>query len=321
MTKNKKNTSLREDLQISVVVPVYKGEATVQELVRRLMAALTTISSRHEIILVDDGTPDGSWKKITSLARRFPQVIGVRLSRNFGQHYAISAGLERARGEWVVVMDGDLQDRPEEIPALWKKAREGYDLVLARRKTRQDAWGKRVGSWLFYGLLGYLTGQPQDPAVANFGIYHRRVIRAVNAMPESIRYFPTMVRWVGFRAAGMDVTHAFRGHGRSSYSLRRLCSLATDICLVNSDKPLRLVVWVGFMVSAVGFLAALRMIWAFCHGKVQIMGYASLIVSVWVLSGILILIMGVVGLYVGKTFEGTKRRPSYVVAEVTTENP
>ena len=317
MAKKKKIAGHGDPLPLSVVVPVYRGEATVQELVRRLLAVLSGISSRHEIILVDDGSPDGAWKKIAGLARRFPGVVGIRLSRNFGQHYAITAGLERASGEWVVVMDGDLQDRPEEIPGLWKKAREGYDLVLARRKSRQDAWGKRVGSRIFYGLLGYLTGQPQDPAVANFGLYHRRVIRAVNAMPESIRYFPTMVRWVGFRAGSLDVAHAARVQGGSNYSLRRLCGLATDICLVNSDKPLRLVVGLGFMVSAVGFLTALHMVWAFWHGKVQVLGYASLIVSVWVLSGILILIVGVVGLYVGKAFEGTKRRPSFVVAEVT----
>jgi dolichol-phosphate mannosyltransferase len=321
MAKNSQKKGNPEESKISVVVPVFRGEATVVELVRRLKAALAAVSARHEIILVDDGSPDGAWEKITGLARRCPGVVGVRLSRNFGQHYAITAGLQRARGEWVVVMDGDLQDRPEEIPALWEKAREGYDLVLARRKSRQDGWGKRVGSRLFYGLLGYLTGQPQDPAVANFGIYHRRVIRAVNAMPESIRYFPTMVRWVGFRAGSLDVAHAARSHGASNYSLRRLCGLATDICLVNSDKPLRLVVGLGFMVSAGGFLAALHMLWTFWHGRVQILGYASLIVSVWVLSGILILIVGMVGLYVGKTFEGTKRRPSFVVAEVTSGNP
>jgi dolichol-phosphate mannosyltransferase len=321
MPKNKENKGSVKNPKISVVVPVYRGETTVQELVRRLLVVLPRISSRYEIILVDDGSPDAAWEKITGLARRCPGVVGVRLSRNFGQHYAITAGLQRARGDWVVVMDGDLQDRPEEIPALWEKAREGYDLVLARRKSRQDGWGKRVGSRLFYGLLGYLTGQPQDPAVANFGIYHRRVIRAVNAMPESIRYFPTMVRWVGFRAGSLDVAHAARSHGASNYSLRRLCGLATDICLVNSDKPLRLVVGLGFMVSAGGFLAALHMLWTFWHGRVQILGYASLIVSVWVLSGILILIVGMVGLYVGKTFEGTKRRPSFVVAEVTSGNP
>ena len=321
MAKNKKNTGSQGEPQISVVVPVYNGEASVQELVRRLRAALATISSRPEIILVDDGSPDRGWEKIAGLARRFPGVIGIRLSRNFGQHYAISAGLERARGEWVVVMDCDLQDRPEEIPALWKKAREGYDLILARRKTRQDGWGKRAGSRLFYGLLGYLTGQRQDPAVANFGLYHRRVVRAVNAMPESIRYFPTMVRWVGFRAGSIDVTHAARGHGGSTYSLRRLCGLATDICLVNSDKPLRLVIGLGFFVSAVGFLAAAYVLWAFWHGRVQVLGYASLIVSVWVLSGILILIVGVVGLYVGKAFEGTKRRPAFVVAEIASRSP
>jgi dolichol-phosphate mannosyltransferase len=319
MAKNSQKKGNPEESKISVVVPVFRGEATVVELVRRLKAALAAVSARHEIILVDDGSPDGAWEKITGLARRCPGVVGVRLSRNFGQHYAITAGLQRARGEWVVVMDGDLQDRPEEIPALLAKAGQGHDIVLARRAIRRDGWFKRTSSRAFYGLLGWLTGVKQDPAIANFGIYSDKVIAAINSMPETIRYFPTMVRWVGFRSATVDVDHAQREKGKTTYDLRRLLNLGLDICLANSDKPLRIVVGTGFVVSLVGFVFAGYTVLLALKEKISVIGYASLIVSVWILSGLIIFILGVVGLYIGKCFEGVKRRPAFIIDEIVNE--
>ena len=218
---------------LSVVSPVYRANATVAELVRRIVAATEPITPHFEIILVDDRSPDDSWARIVEAAAREPRVRGVRLSRNFGQHPAITAGLDRCRGEWVVVMDCDLQDRPEEIPALLAAARRGYDLVLAQRVNRQDSWSRKFLSRLFYRLLTFLTDTPQDPTVANFGIYHRRVIAAVLAMRENIRYFPTMVRWVGFRATYLAVTHAGRTDGRSNYGLNRRLHQGVDVLLAN----------------------------------------------------------------------------------------
>ncbi|GAB3317796.1 hypothetical protein GCM10027511_28510 [Hymenobacter humi] len=163
-------------------------------MVQRLVAALEPISPRFEIILVDDRSPDDSWIRIQEQTARDPRVVGLRLSRNFGQHRAIAAELDRCQGEWVIVMDCDLQDRPEEIPVLFAAAQRGYDLVLARRTDRQDSWSQKLLSKVFYRVLSYLTDTPQDSAVANFGIYHRKVIASVRTMRESIRYFPTMVR-------------------------------------------------------------------------------------------------------------------------------
>ena len=300
---------------VSIVSPVYRAEGLVPELVARLRAELTGTPGGYEIILVEDGSPDESWGAVRAACAAHPEVTGIRLSRNFGQHYAISAGLRRARGRWVVVMDCDLQDQPCEVPKLLAKAAEGHDIVLARRAVRQDRWLKRTGSRVFYGILAYLTGARQDPAVANFGVYHHRVIAAVNSMPETIRYFPTMVRWVGFRATTLDVAHASRPDGRTSYNFKKLLNLAIDICLANSDKPLRLVVGTGFAVSAIGFLFAAYTVVQALRGQIAVLGYASLIVSLWVLSGLIIFIVGVVGLYVGKSFEGVKRRPAFIVAE------
>ncbi|WP_310391069.1 glycosyltransferase family 2 protein [Hymenobacter sp.] len=300
---------------LSVVSPVYCGEAMVVELVQRLVAALETISPRFEIILVDDRSPDNSWGCIREAMARDPRVHGLRLSRNFGQHRAITAGLDRCRGEWVVVLDCDLQDRPEEIPALFAEAQRGYDLVLARRFNRQDQWSKKLLSRLFYRVLSYLTETPQDPAVANFGIYHRRVITAVLTMRESIRYFPTMVRWVGFRPGYLAVTHAERPAGRSSYGLSQRLHQGLDILLAYSDKPLRLAVKLGLLLSSGAFLFVPITLLRYWTGRIDQPGYTSLIISIWFFSGLLLSVLGMVGLYIGKTFEQVKNRPLYIVDE------
>ena len=303
---------------ISIVSPVYRAENLLDELVRRIQTSVESITAEYEIILVDDRGPDNSWARIEAQAARDPRVRGVRLSRNFGQHKAITAGLEQASGEWVVVMDCDLQDQPEEIPGLYQYARqERYDMVFARRVERQDSWFKRMGSRSFYRVLSYLTETHQDPAIANFGIYHRKVVDAVLSMRESIRYFPTMVRWVGFRAGGLAVKHAERSEGASSYNLRRLINLALDIILAYSDKPLRLAVKLGMAISGAAFLMVLITLVRYLLGHKWEPGYISIIVSIWFFAGLLLSVLGMVGLYIGKTFEQVKNRPIYLVDTLT----
>ena len=306
---------------LSIVSPVYGAAATMAELVQRLLAVLEPMGLPFEIILVDDRSPDDSWTHIQAAAAREPRVRGLRLSRNFGQHRAIMAGLEQCRGEWIVVMDCDLQDQPEEIPRLLAQAREGFDLVLARRVERQDSWTRRAYSALFYRLLTYLTGTAQDPAIANFGIYHRNVIAAVLAMREADAYFPLMVRWVGFRRLDVPVAHASRPAGSSAYDFTRMSNLALDIMLAYSDKPLRLTVKLGLSVSSVTFVMILIMLGRFLNGQIIVLGYTSLILSIWFFSGLLLSVLGMVGLYLGKTFEQVKNRPLYVVDEQTTPEP
>ena len=306
---------------LSIVSPVYRAEELVDELVRRVQASLISLTEDYEIVLVDDRSTDGSWARIEAQAARDPRVRGLRLSRNFGQHRAVTAGLDYCRGEWVVVLDCDLQDRPEEIPALYAKAQQGYDLVLARRTDRRDSSSQKLLARLFYRVLSYLTETPQDPAVANFGIYHRKVISAVLAMRESIRYFPTMVRWVGFRAGYLDVTHAERPAGRSSYAISQRLQLGLDILLANSDKPLRLTVKLGLILSGGAFLLVPITLVRYWVGQITQPGYTSLIISIWFFSGLLLAVMGMVGLYIGKTFEQVKNRPIYLVDEQTAPAP
>jgi polyisoprenyl-phosphate glycosyltransferase len=298
---------------LSIISPVYRAEQTLEPLVLRIKDAVRKISSEFEIVLVEDASPDRSWEEIERLAKLHPEVEGIKLSRNFGQHYAITAGLDHAKGDWVVVMDCDLQDRPEEIPQLLAKAEEGYDVVLARRANRQDGFLKRLSSKLFYRTLAWLTGSHQDETIANFGIYHRKVIREISNMRESIRYFPTMVRWVGFRQTTLDVIHAANEERGSSYNFKRLFNLALDIMLAYSDKPIRMTVKVGLLIALAGFLFAVFTMVRYLQGDIIIAGYASLIISLWILTGFILVTLGMVGLYIGKTFEGVKNRPIYIV--------
>lgn len=307
--------SCKNDLMthLSIVSPVYRAEKILPALVQRITDAVKPITDEFEIVLVDDFSPDHSWAVIEQLAEDNPRIKGIKLSRNFGQHYAITAGLDHARGEWVVVMDCDLQDRPEEIPMLYQKAQQGFDIVLARRIDRKDTLLKRLFSKYFYKILSYLTGSEQDETVANFGIYHQNVVRAIGQMRESIRYFPTMVQWVGFRLAKMEVQHDERFEGKTSYNLKKLLRLATDIILAFSDKPLRLLVKGGLTIATVFFFVAIFYLIKWFRGEILVLGYTSLIISVWLLSGIIIATLGVVGLYVGKIFEGVKNRPIYLI--------
>lgn len=298
---------------LSIISPVYRAEKILPQLVDRIKSAVEGIAEDFEIILVEDYSPDQSWQEIERLSTIHPEVCGIKLSRNFGQHYAITAGLDRAQGEWIVVMDCDLQDRPEEIPALLQKAQEGYDVVLARRANRQDGFFKRLSSKVFYRTLAWLTGSHQDETIANFGIYHQKVIREISGMRESIRYFPTMVRWVGFRQTAIDVVHSGNEDRSSSYNFKRLFNLALDIMLAYSDKPIRLTVKLGLLVALTGFLFAVFTLIRYLQGDIIVAGYASLIISLWMLTGFILVTLGMVGLYIGKTFEGVKKRPIYII--------
>jgi len=302
-------------MKISIVSPVYKAEKIVDELVRRLVSELTRITDDFEIVLVDDCGPDRSWEKIKENCAREPRVRGIRLSRNFGQHYAITAGLDHCTGEWIVVMDCDLQDRPEEIVNLYNEAMKGYDIVFARRVERQDGFFKKLGSRLFYKAFSYLSGIPQDGTIANFGIYQRKVIDAINAMREPMRGFTAMARWVGFSKTSIDVQHAERFEGTTSYNWKKLINLALDISLAYSDKPLRIMLKLGLLISTVSFIVALYYIIAYFLGIITLTGFTSLIVSIWFLAGVLISILGVLGLYIGKIFDGIKNRPLYLIKE------
>ncbi len=306
---------MSQNPHISVVSPVYKAENIVAELVKQVREAVNSITKDFEIILVNDASPDNSWDKIVAECATDSRVKGINLSRNFGQHYAITAGLHYAKGDWVVVMDCDLQDRPDEIPNLYRKAQEGYDSVFAQRKDRSDGVVKKTFSKVFYRIFSYLTETRQDSSVANFGIYHRKVINAILEMHDQIRFFPAMVQWVGFKKYYLPVQHSERYEGKSSYNFKGLFRLALNTIIAFSDKPMRLTVKLGFFITFISFVVMLVYLVMYFTGHIKVLGFTSLMISFWLLSGIIIFILGFVGLYIGKMFEKVKARPVYIVKD------
>ena len=302
---------------ISVVIPVYKAQECLDELYRQLSVALRSITEDYEIVLVEDCGGDRSWEIITRLAAADPRVRGLQFSRNFGQHYGITAGLDHCDGDWVVVMDCDLQDDPAEIPRLYAKALEGYEVVLARRGQRTDSRLKSLTSAAFYRVFGYLADIKYDGEVGNFRIISRRVVESLGQMRERLRFFGGLVSWVGFPTTSIDVVHGDRFAGETSYSVAKLWKLATEIIIAHSDKPLRLAVKAGFLISLAAFAYGGYIAYRALVYGVPITGWSSLIVSMYFLGGIIISLLGILGVYLGKTFDESKRRPLYIVYRTT----
>lgn len=301
--------------KISVISPEYKGAAMVSELVRRIKESVTPISEDFEIILVNDASPDNTWTEIEKVCKEDIRVKGINLSRNFGQHYAISAGLQHAKGEWIIVMDCDLQDRPEEIPNLYNKALEGYDIVYAQRTKRKDGFFKKLSSHLFHKIFDWLSGAKTDETIANFGIYHSKVIKEYNKIPEVARAFGTLIRNVGFRHTCITVKHSERAEGKSSYTLRKLLQLSFDVIIANSNKPLILTVKVGLIISFIAFLLAIYNIIAHYTGIIQMAGFTTTVFSIWFVGGMILFVLGILGLYIGKIFNQVKGRPLFIIQD------
>jgi dolichol-phosphate mannosyltransferase len=303
---------------LSIVTPVYRAEDCLEELYRRLVAVLSGMTRDFEIVMVEDCGGDRSWEIIRELARKDSRVKGIQFSRNFGQHYGITAGLDNCDGDWVVVMDCDLQDRPEDIPLLYAKAQEGYDVVHAQRDRHQDALVKRWGSNLYFKLLEYFADVAYETP-GNFRILSRKVVENFRRLREQLRYSTGLLHWMGFPTAYVEVQQAERYAGKSTYTLAKLWKLAFEIMIAFSDKPLRLSVRLGFIIAFLAFCYGVTIfVRALLYGS-AITGWASLIVSIYFIGGIIISILGVIGIYLGKTFEETKKRPLYIVMHTTFE--
>ena len=300
---------------ISVISPVYKGEHSVPELVRRIKENLLKITTDFEIILVNDASPDLSWPAILKEAAADKRVKGLNLSRNFGQHKAILAGFNYAKGDWVVVMDCDLQDLPEEIPSFYRKANEGYDIVRGERQERKDGFFKKLSSTLFNAVFRWLSDIHTDKKLSNYGIYSQQVVKELCRMPERDRAFIVQLSYLGFKTAIIPVEHGQRYEGTSSYSLSKLLKLAFGTIISNTNKPLRLMVALGFILSFLSMMMALYNVIAYFSGLIGVAGFTSTIFSIWFVGGMLMMQMGIVGIYIGKVFDQVKGRPLYVVMD------
>jgi polyisoprenyl-phosphate glycosyltransferase len=299
----------------SLVVPIYNEEAVIPILLRRLDALLESLDAPGEVIIVDDGSQDTSAIVIEGKARDDRRYRLVKLSRNFGHQVAITAGLDRAAGHAVIVMDADLQDPPEIVHAMIAKWKEGYDVVGAERASRHgESWFKRMTAHLFYRFIGALSETPIQRNAGDFRLIDRKALDSFRAMPERDRFVRGMFAWIGFRQGTVSFDRPPRAAGMSKYSLRRMIALAVNGLISFSDAPLRLALWGGAAVSALALVYGLIVVgrWAFGDPSLA-RGWSSTIVVIAGLGGANMLMTGVIGLYVGSIHAEVKRRPLYIV--------
>jgi len=302
---------------ISVVIPVYGCPDGLDELYKRLVKSIEPITTNFELILVNDASPDRSWEIIQKLALDDARVLGVNLSRNFGQHPAIFAGLKHSSGDWVVVMDCDLQDPPEEIQNLHAKALEGFEQVVAVRRNRQDSGLKKFFSKAFRRVLGYLSAVEINQGTTNFGIYSRKLITILNNHKEHNQSFGLFVSWIGFSRFELETEHSARVYGKSSYSFLALLQHGLSSIVGFSDKLLILIVKFGFLLSGLGFFWAAQIVISNIVSPEFQLGWSSLMVVILLSSGLTTISIGIVGLYVAQALSEAKNRPAFIVADIT----
>lgn len=302
-------------MKLSVVIPVYGCKKALDELYKRLTIQLLKITKDYEIILVNDNCPQNSWEIIKKICERDSKVIGINLSRNFGQMKAILAGLDQSKGDYVVVMDCDLQDRPEEIPNLYKKINEGYDVIFARRINRKDGFIKKLISKIFYKIYSFATDQDYDETLCNFSISKRIVIDSYCKMRENHRAFVMYIKWLGFNQGTLDVVHDKRFEGKSSYNFRKRIKMASDILFSQSDKILKFIVNLGFIITGLSLIYILYLIIHHFVSSTNVAGWTSIIVAICFMGGMVMSVVGIVGLYVGNIFMQIKDRPLYIIKQ------
>jgi glycosyltransferase involved in cell wall biosynthesis len=300
--------------QLSVVIPVYNESSLIDELVKRVKTNVKLITDDYEIIIVDDGSQDNTWNSIENEAKLENRIKGIKFSRNFGHHYAITAGLHNSNGEWVVVMDGDLQDRPEVIPDLYKKAQEGFDVVFVSRQNRPEKLYYRIAQKIFYWILRLLSGLDFDSRQANFSIINKKVVGAFKQFPESARFYGSTITWLGFNRSFILADHGVRFSGKPSYTIRKRFKLASDIILSFSERPLKFAIGLGVVMSSLSLITGLWIVYGSFKWGFSALGWASLISTIFFSTGIALIVMGILGIYIGEIFRQVKNRPLYIVS-------
>jgi glycosyltransferase involved in cell wall biosynthesis len=304
------------ELMISVVAPVFNEAEIAQELVDRLVRAVEPLGG-YEVIVVDDGSTDDTWALLESAAAAHKSVRLVRLSRNFGHQVALTAGLDLARGDAVVTIDGDLQDPPEVIPELVARWHDGYDVVYGVREsrageTRYKLWTAR----LFYRLMRSMSPVEIPEEAGDFRLLSRRAANALRAMPERARFLRGMSSWIGFRQVGVSYRREARSAGETKYPTRKMLRFATDAITSFSTAPLRVVGAVGFAMVAFCFVYLCYTLFVRLFTDNTVEGWTSVIVLLLLIGGVQLVSLGVIGQYIGRIFDEVKERPLYVISEV-----
>ena len=306
--------------RLSLAIPIHNEADVLPELLRRTRAVLDDLrGGPHEIVLVDDGSRDQSFEILEEAARNDPRILAISLSRNFGHQAALTAALDHATGDAVVVMDGDLQDVPEAIPQFVERYDDGYDVVYARRIRRKEPWTLRLCYFVFYRIMARLSDVQLPLDAGDFGLMSRRVVDQLRRMPEHHRYLRGLRSWVGFRQTGIPIERGERHSGRSKYGFLRLLKLATDGIFAFSIVPIRAAALLGAAVTALSMLYVLYALYARLFLRESPKGFTALIMTVTFLSGVLLFFLGVIGEYVGRIYEETKERPIYIISRIAGE--
>lgn len=304
-------------IDLSVVVPVYDEQEVLLAFHHRLAAALESTGLAWEVLYVNDGSRDASWVLLEELHRRDPRVSAISLSRNFGHQVAITAGIEHATGDAVVVIDADLQDPPELIPAMIARWREGFDVVYAVRNEREaESAFKRWTAAAFYRLMQRLTAIHVPVDAGDYRLMSRRVVDALNRLPERNRYVRGLVAWLGFEQTGVTYNREARRAGQTKYPLRRMVRLASDAIVSFSTMPLQLAIALGFALSLACFAYAGWAAWGRLVNDQPVPGWTSLMVAVLLVGGVQLMCLGIIGEYIGRIYDEVKQRPLYVIGEV-----
>lgn len=302
---------------LSLVLPVYNEEPVLGELERRLKDFLSSVGVSHEVIFVDDGSKDRSREMLRGICQRNPEFKLVSLSRNFGHQLAITAGVDYACGEAVVVMDADLQDPPEIVSSMLEKFREGFDVVYAvRRKRAGESWFKLATAAMFYRLLRAIIGVPIPLDTGDFRLMSRQVVLALRSLKETHRFVRGMVTWVGFRQTAVYYDRPARFAGETHYPFRKMLRFAIDGITSFSVVPLKIATWLGIVAGALGVMVALWAFYVKLFNQEAVPGWATLMIAVALASSAQLLMTGILGEYIGRIYEEVKRRPLYLVGEI-----
>ena len=303
-------------MDLSIVVPVYNSRSSLEELHRRLVASVESISREFEIVLVDDSSSDDSWGVIRGIAARDQRVKGISLTRNFGQHAATICGISKTTGDWVITLDDDLQQRPEDIPELVKLARSGMDLVYGYYRDTTHSWFRKLTSRIIRSLFSFAIPN-LFPRCSSFRVISGGIARTLPTFESPYPFVDGFLSWLTHRYVVVDVEHSIRSHGKSNYNFRRLASTAANIFITFSDVPLKLASLLGLVASLagvvwLGIILSYKLFWG-----IGVSGYASLMAGVIFFGGVQLLILGIFGEYLGRMNFRISRKPTYLVSKET----
>ena len=303
-------------MDISVVIPVYGCPEAVDPLCERLTKTLTSIVSSYEVILVNDGCPKGSWYEIKKAVNKYQNIKGINLSRNFGQIHATNAGINVTSGDYVVLMDCDLQDKPEGIVDLYNEIKKGKDIVFVKRKDRKDNPITIFFSKMFYRVYNHFVDGYYDADISNFSIATRKIVDEYKKIGDNNKTYITMLCWMGYNSSIIEIEGEERYEGKSSYNFSKKINLAIDMITSQSNKPLKTMIKIGLSIVFLSFVYIAYKIILYFITKDVPEGWTSMIASVFMMGGVTLICLGVVGIYVGNIFTQTKNVPEYFIDEI-----